>query len=219
MLASQLIFSTYPSIDIEDSAGFAIQLMEDYDVQHLPVVNDNKFAGLVSKDNLLDIDENTPISGSHIELDKSSVSAKDHFLTAVKLCNEHSLTAIPVVNEQQELKGLITLQDLLRAVALYHSVEEEGGLIVLEMDKRNYSFGEISRLVETNDAHIVQLNTYVEAETGMFMVALKINKFEVSDVVSTFQRYEYNIKYYFGEELYENELKENFDLLMNYLKM
>jgi len=219
MLASQLIFSTYPSIDIDDSIRFAIQLMEDYEVLHLPVVNDEKFAGVASKDDLLDLDENLSIKAAHLELNKVSVSGKDHFLNAVRLCNEHHLTVIPVITQQQELQGLITLQDLVRAMALYHSVEEEGGLIVLEMDKRSYSFGEINRLVETNDAHIVQLNTYTDKETGMFMVAFKINKYEVSDVVSTFQRYEYTIKYYFGEELYENELKENFDQLMNYLKM
>jgi hypothetical protein len=41
----------------------------------------------------------------------------------------------------------------------------------------------------------------------------------VSDLISTFQRYEYNVKYYFGEELYENELKTNYDNLMNYLNI
>ena len=46
-----------------------------------------------------------------------------------------------------------------------------------------------------------------------------INKMEVSDIVATFQRYDYNVKHYFGEELYENELKSNYDNLMNYLKI
>jgi acetoin utilization protein AcuB len=41
----------------------------------------------------------------------------------------------------------------------------------------------------------------------------------VSDIVATFQRYEYSVKYYFGEELYENEIKTNYDHLMNYLNM
>jgi len=89
----------------------------------------------------------------------------------------------------------------------------------LEMDKRNFSFGEISRLVETNDAYITQLNTSNDAASGMLTVTIKINKVEISDIVSTLQRYEYSIKFYFGEELYENELKENYDLLMTYLKI
>ena len=53
----------------------------------------------------------------------------------------------------------------------------------------------------------------------LFFVTIKVNKFEISDIVATFQRYEYTVKYYFGEELYENELRNNYDHLMNYLNI
>ncbi len=42
---------------------------------------------------------------------------------------------------------------------------------------------------------------------------------EISDIIATLQRYDYIIRYYFGEEEYENELKENYDLLMAYLNI
>jgi len=87
------------------------------------------------------------------------------------------------------------------------------------MDKRNFSFGELSRLIETNDASITQLNTYTESTTGLFIITIKVNKIEISDIIATLQRYEYSIRYYFGEEDYENELRKNYDLLMTYLKI
>jgi len=90
---------------------------------------------------------------------------------------------------------------------------------VLEMESNQYSFNEISKLVGANDAQITQLNTSNDAETGMMQVTIRINKPEVSDIVATFQRYDYNVKYFFGEELYANELKTNYDNLMNYLKI
>jgi acetoin utilization protein AcuB len=90
---------------------------------------------------------------------------------------------------------------------------------VLEMEKVSFSFTEISKLVETNDAQIIQLNTYTDAVSGNFYITLRINKAEISDIVATFQRYEYQVKYYFGEELYENELRNNYDHLMNYLNI
>jgi len=46
-----------------------------------------------------------------------------------------------------------------------------------------------------------------------------VNKIEISDIIATLQRYEYSIRYYFGEEDYENELRKNYDLLMTYLKI
>jgi hypothetical protein len=99
------------------------------------------------------------------------------------------------------------------------SLSEPGGLIVLEMESNQYSFNDISKIVETNDAQITQLNTSNDGETGMMQVTIRINKPEVSDIVASFQRYDYNVKYFFGEELYENELRSNYDNLMNYLKI
>jgi acetoin utilization protein AcuB len=87
------------------------------------------------------------------------------------------------------------------------------------MDSKNYSFNEINRIVESNDAQITQLNTFTDPETGMSQITIRVSKLEVSDIIGTFQRYEYNVKYYFGEELFENELRTNYDNLMNYLKI
>ena len=73
--------------------------------------------------------------------------------------------------------------------------------------------------IALNDAQITQLNTHNDAETGMMQVTIRINKTEISDILATFQRYEYNVKYFFGEEQYANELRSNYDNLMNYLKI
>lgn len=115
--------------------------------------------------------------------------------------------------------GVIGATDLLLHLGRITGSSEPGAVIVLEMEQRNFSFSQLSKLVETNDAQITQLNTYWNNTTDSFFVTLKVNKFEISDIIATFQRYEYQIKYYFGEELYENELRSNYDHLMNYLNI
>jgi acetoin utilization protein AcuB len=219
MLASQIITTYYPAINLYDKVSFALQLMDDFDILHLPVISEEKYVGLVRKDDLLDADEDNLIAVLEQQLIKALVKGEEHFTVALKLITEQQISMIAVVNEQHELTGTITANDLLRQVAHFLGTDEVGGVIVLEMDRRNYSFGEISRLVETNDAHITQLNSYTEAETGLAIVTLKINKIEVSDIVATFQRYDYNVRYYFGEEQYANELKENYNHLISYLNM
>lgn len=97
--------------------------------------------------------------------------------------------------------------------------EEPGGIIVLELEKREFSFTQIAKIVETNDAYITHLNTSLDINLGVLYVTLKVNKLEISDIVATFQRYEYLVKYYFGEELFENEIRSNYDHLMNYLSI
>jgi len=219
MLASQIIESGFPLLALTDKVSFALQLMEDYDILHLPVTADEKFAGIVSKDDLLDAPENITLAGIQQHLIITSVFPEEHFLSALKMAGRFDVSIIPVISRNGEITGCVRRKKLIQTLAAFLNVEEPGGMIVIEMDKRNFSFGEISRLIETNNASITQLNTYTENTTGFFIVTVKINKVEISDIIATLQRYDYAIRYYFGEEEYENELKENYDLLMTYLKI
>jgi CBS domain-containing protein len=219
MLAAQLINTSFPSVHLLDKASFALQLMEDYDVQHLCVVTDEKFVGIVDKNTLLDTHETAVIATMQDEFMVASVHADEHFLVGAKLLSLHELTMLPVVSTSADLLGVITAKQMLAALTSHVGADRKGAVIVLEMEQRQYSFGEIARLVETNDAFVTQLSTTTDAQTGMLLVTLQINRIEVSTIVATFQRYDYSVKYYFGEENYQNELKENYNHLLSYLNM
>lgn len=219
MLASQLISTNYASVRITDKVSLALQLMEDFDLLHLPVLNEDKFVGLVGKDDLLSADENEPVESLLYQFIKGAIRGDEHFLNAARLSSGLHLSIIPVVNEQNELMGVISAADLLFNLSNFVGGNEPGGIIVLETERSNYSFGEINRLVETNDAHITQLNTNTDAASNLIIVTIKINKIELSDIVATFQRYDYHIRFYFGEEQYANELKENYNNLIAYLNI
>ena len=218
MLTRDLISNTIPYLHKSDTVYHALQLMNDYHVAHLPVVEDESFLGIISEEQLLQSDEDSALTELPITDGTTSVQANEHFLKAIHTAVVNKLSIVPVVEEKQ-LLGIVTYNDLLRNASEFMSLNQPGALIVLEMDSRNYSFTEINRIVESNDAQLTQLNTFTDAETGLIQVTIRVNKIEVSDLLSTFQRYEYNVKYYFGEELYENELRSNFDNLMNYLSI
>jgi acetoin utilization protein AcuB len=194
--------------------------MADFHVTHLPVIVEDKLAGLVSEDDLLNVEnDSTLLAQLQPGFSRISAHADSYFYEAVQLVNENGLTLIPVVTGESEYAGAIIATDLLKHLGRVTGVNDLGGIIVLEMEKVSFAFTEISKLVETNDAQIIQLNTHTDAASGSFFITLRINKAEISDIVSTFQRYEYQVKYYFGEELYENELRNNYDHLMNYLNI
>ena len=219
MLTGEIQSQTLPWLRPEDKIFRALQLMSDNQVNHLPLSEGEKYAGLVSEDLLLhaENEENT-IASLNGSLEQIAVRQTDHFLRALQLAADNSLTVIPVVDDENRLQGTVAAPDLLRCAADFLSLHTPGALIVREMENVQFSFHEISKLVETNDAQITQLNTSTNTDTGMLQVTLRINKPEVSDIVATFQRYEYSVKYYFGEEIYTNELRNNYENLMNYLK-
>ena len=218
MLTRDLISNSIPYLHKDDTVFHALQLMNDYHVAHLPVVENENYLGVISEEQLLQTDEENTIKELPVSDVSISVQANDHFLRAIQTAVINKLSIVPVVEEKQ-LVGIVTYNDLLKNASEFMSLNDPGALIVLELESRNYSFTEINRIVESNDAQITQLNTFTDPETGIMQVTIRINKLEVSDILSTFQRYEYNVKYYFGEEIYENELRTNYDNLMNYLKI
>lgn len=220
MLTGELQSQTLPYLHLHDKVYQALQLMNDNQVTHLPIVDGDKYIGIISEDDLLLVDnDHSELNLLQQSFGNVSVKNSEHFLKALQLAAENGLSVVPVVDNENDVIGAISYNDLLKHASEFMSLNEPGGLIVLEMNSNQYSFNEISKLVETNDAQITQLNTTNDPETGTMQVTIRINKPEVSDVVATFQRYEYNVKYFFGDEIYANELRTNYDNLMNYLKI
>ncbi|HMG69019.1 MAG TPA: CBS domain-containing protein [Chitinophagaceae bacterium] len=220
MLTGNLRTQTLPYLHLSDKIYKALELMNENHIEHLPIVDGDKYVGMISEDDLSQAEnDHSTLEQLKQSISNPSVKEDQHVLKAIQVAVQNGLTVVPIVGEENDLVGVVTYTDLLKYSSEFMSLNEPGGLIVLEMENKNYSFNEISRLVESNDAQIKQLNTNVDTETGMMEVTIKINKLEVSDIVSTFQRHEYNVKYYFGEELFENELRTNYDNLMNYLKI
>ncbi len=220
MLNLDILSVGVPALHMDDTVFVAKEIMVEHHLAHLPVISENKLLGILSEDSLLDAhSDSAPISSLLAFFSHASVQGIGHMLDTLHVCSEFQLTLIPVLNADSDYLGSITALDLLRLTDKIVGAGDPGAIIVLEMDKVNFAFSEMIKLVETNDAQITQLNTYYDSISSLFYVTLRINKMEVSDIVATFQRYEYKIKYYFGEEQYENELRDNYNHLMNYLSI
>lgn len=219
MIVANLISKNIPQLSLEDKVGKALSLMSDFEIHHLCIVQKDKFIGLVSKDALLNVDENLSILVLQDEFTHSLVFEQDHFSKALSIIEDKKLSIIPVLNTEKDFVGVIVADAMLNKLAAFIGANEPGGIIILEMERRNYSFSEICRLVETNDAIITQLNTQTNTETGLMTVTIKINKNEIADIIATLQRFEYNVTAYFGEEAYANELQENYNHLLHYLNI
>jgi acetoin utilization protein AcuB len=217
MLTKELINNNIPRLQLQDSVAKALQLISDYRISHLPVVTENTFLGLISEDDLLDAeDEKLPIEVLQNNFVKAAVPGNVHFLNAVNSSIQFDTTVVPITHDEEYL-GAITTSDLLKTLGNFSGADEIGGLIVLEMKRSQFAISEISRIVESNDCTILHLNTTVNDITGMLTVTLHINKREIASVKATFERYEYDVVYSFGNEKFENEIDSNYQHLMHFL--
>ena len=195
-----------------------MQLISDFKMTHLPVVSEDKYLGMIGEDDLLD-EENKKIAIEFFKNDfiPASVNSNKHFLNAVTVSNQYQTNVIPVVNETNEFIGTIAGQQLLAALGNFSGANETGAVIVLEMERSGFSISEISRIVESDGAVILHLNITIKPDTALMQITIHLNKREISVIIAAFERYEYTVSYYSGEQLFKNEIDNNYKHLMNYL--
>ena len=219
MLVADLITDEVPPLKHTDSIDQALHWMEEFKVTHLAVIKGKELLGIVSESDLLDSnsDPNEELGKARLHFSRPVLHANQHAYDALKLMSALNLSLLPVINEKELFDGCITQKSILEKMAFLSAVAEPGGIIELEMNKNDYSLTQIASIVEGNDAKVLSLNVASSPDTTKIEVTLKVNKEELSGIIQTFHRYNYNVKASFHQAQYENDLKNRFDEFMRYL--
>ena len=130
-----------------------------------------------------------------------------------------NLTLIPVLDETEFYKGCITLKGIVQNLSNMASVQNPGGVIVLELNQNDYSVTQIGNIVESNDAKILSLHVSSIPDSTKIEVTIKINREDLSRVLQTFNRYNYTIKASYNYGDYDNDLKSKLDEFMHFLNI
>src|SRR3954468_13170222 len=132
MIASDLINDDLPPLKVQDSAEKALRWMDEFHVSHLPVVNGKEFIGMISDDELYDLnDQDAPIGSHKLALLKPHLLGTQHPYDVLKLMAELSLDVVAVSDEGGSFIGSITLPHLAEKLSGLAAVREPGGILVL----------------------------------------------------------------------------------------
>jgi hypothetical protein len=107
----------------------------------------------------------------------------------------------------------------MQSFATIDPIKNAGGIIVLQINLRDFDLVEIAGIIESNDAKIMGLYTYSSEDSMKLEVTLKLNILDISTVLMTFNRYNYLIKASFGQTDLDNLLRDRYDALMSYLNV
>ena len=220
MLAQDLITDNIPPLKVTDSGLRVIDWMYEFKTTHLPVVDKGKFLGLISEDDIIDFnDSEAPLSSYDRQLYRPSVLVTDHIYEVVRMASQMKSPLIPVVDAEENYCGLITMERLLSEFARLSGMQEPGAVLVLRLPSiKDYVLSDIARLVESNDTHI--LGTHLESEDdGQLRLTLKVNTQEVSTLLATLERFDYEVESYHQEKDVTDVYRDRYDSLMNYLNI
>ncbi len=221
MIAKELISDVVPSLKTSDSGITALNWMDIFKVTHLPIVNDKEFLGLISENDIYDLNmPEEPLGNHQLSLFRPYALENQHIFEVMELCSQLKLSLAPVLDERKNYLGVITVTDLLHTLADIMTLKNPGGIIVLELNQTDYSLSQIAQIVEGNDAKI--LGTYITSSPNStkLNLTLKLNVTDLTAINQTFIRYNYTILGSFMKHDDEEELlEERYNLLLRYLNI
>lgn len=220
MFAEEIISNTIPPLKINDTVQKALDRMNDFKLKHMPVVNEATLLGLVSEDDLLNVDEHDAgLTASGVNFLPAFTLSNAHTYDVIRLMSQLKLTSVPVLDQQKNYLGLISINEIVDAVAEQYAVNEPGGIIVLEISNRDNSLAHIAQIVEADNAQI--LSSYVNSfeDSTRLEVTIKVNKTEITSLVASFERYDYLVKEVYNNTQIDDGSQERYDSFMNYLNV
>ena len=220
MLAAELIADSIPPVHTSDSIQKVLDRMLEFRLRHLPIVNEEQFLGLIADTDLIEENDYQASVGSlALSLVNPYVLEEQHIYDVIRLFYEQQLTIVPVLDTKRNYLGLISVNSITEYFAQLTAVAEPGGIIVLEIGNKNNSLAHMAQIVESDNAQI--LSSYVRTfpDSTRMEVTLKVNKVDISAIVATFLRYEYDIKATFNHSDDNDNSKDRYDSLMNYLNL
>jgi len=221
MIANDLISEIIPSLKTSDTGQTALNWMEIFRISHLPIVNNQDFLGLISDTDIYDMNQpEEPIGNHELTLMKPYVIDNQHLFEVIGLAARLKLSVVPVLDNNNHYKGVITTSDLIRHMAGISSMDQPGGIIVLELIERDYSLSQIAQIVESNNVKVLSMYITSPAESTRLEVTLKVNTTDLLALIRTFERYNYEVKTWVTtNDSIDRFYSERFDLLMKYLNM
>jgi acetoin utilization protein AcuB len=218
MIAQQLISDAIPPLKTSDTIQKVLDRMAEFRVNHLPIVNENQILGLVSDEDLIEVqDYESPVGSVKLSISNGCIHQEQHIYDVVRIFAEKRLTLLPVVDEHRNYLGVISINSIVEYIANLTSVKEPGGIVVIEINNRDNSLSHISQIVESNNAQV--LSSYITSfpDSTRLEITLKLNRTDISAIVASFLRYDYTVVATYNDLKADAGSSDRYDQLMNYL--
>lgn len=220
MLVADLLTDEIPPLKHTDTVEMALDWMEEFKVSHLAVVKDRELLGIVSEAELLDYNRpEETFEQVKFPLLKPIIHNYQHSYDLLKLMTSLNLTLVPVLDDAELYKGCITLKGLVQNMATMASVQNPGGVIVLEINQVDYSLTQIANIIEGNDAKVLSCHVSSVPDSTRLEVTIKVNKEDLTRILQTFYRYNYTVKASFHQSDYENDMRDKLNEFMHFLNI
>lgn len=219
MNVKEYILNEISGIDLQTPVGRAQQICAGFPVSHIPIVDDVHLVGCFSERDIRTLESEESNLGTYMDLlDFFYVNDDISLLELLKQFADHDCNIIPVLDKEKQYLGYFDLADILDLFAENPFLYEHGTLLVIEKQRKDYSFSQVAQIIESNNGKILGL-FISEADGITTQITIKVVSDDVNEIIQTFRRYNYNVISNHEDDYYLQDLRDRSDYLQKYLDM
>ncbi len=113
------------TVEADDSLERVKRIMQGHPIHHVPVLERGKLVGIISTSDLLrhasggadDASRDEDVKARNVmETSLVTLRPRDPLLKAARLLTQEQFSSLPIVDDEGELIGILTIRDLLRYI-------------------------------------------------------------------------------------------------------
>lgn len=185
---------------------------------HVPVSNEDAYIGCLDENDVHCYDSNCIVADYAHVLNTFFVRYETNWLDVLEMFAQHRTNIMPVLDSVGKYLGYYELEDVMNFFNSTPFIREPGSVVIIEKGIQDYSFSEISQIVESNDGRIWGL-FISKIENDVAQISVKLGRSNFNDILSTFRRYSYNVISSHQEDTFLKDLRKRSQYLEKYLNI
>ena len=212
------ITNDFRAIDSQETIASVQDFFADVNFSHFPVLENGIFIGSIASDDVETFDTDKKAIDYKYTLERFFARKSMLWLDVLEVFAKNHTNTVPVIDENNTYIGYYEMEDIMKFFQETPFLKEQGGIIIVQKGLLDYSMGQITQIVESNNGKI--LGCFIsEADLENVQITVKIGVGPMNEIIQTFRRYNYEIISEHQEDAYINSLKERSDYLDKYLNI
>lgn len=218
MELKNFVINDIKPLNVTDKISDLQLLFNQLTYSHIPIKKDDVYMGCISETDVHCFEGANFISDCNYAIEGFFVRATTNWLDVLEAFAQNDSNIMPILDQNNKYLGYYELNDIIHLFNETPFFAEPGGILIIEKGINDYSFSEISQIVESNDAKL--LGAFISKMDGdLARITLKIGNTSLNEIIQTFRRYSYNIVSGHEEDSYIESLKDRSKYLDKYLNM
>lgn len=218
MSLQEYILNDVEILSLSEKIKDVQKLFNQLTYTHLPVGDDGIYVGCISENDVRCFESDKTLEDYRYALEGFYARESNYWLDSLEAFAQNNCNILPVLSDENKYLGYLELNEMISLFKDTPFLHEPGNILVIEKAFKDYTLGEVSQIVESNNAHL--LGVFVsKIENDMAEITLKISPSAMTQIIQSFRRYGYLIISEHQEDTFNKNLEDRSKYLDKYLNI